>query len=68
MPGKKKKADDKVRCSFRITEATLRRFHAKAKRGGHDIDDLFAAFVLAYENRKAAGGGLGLVITVKTKP
>ena len=67
MPGKKKKTD-KVRCSFRIAEAKLRRFHAKAKRHGHDVDDLFAAFVHAYGNRKVAGAELGLVITVKTKP
>jgi len=67
-PGQKAiKKPGKVRCSFKIDEAKLRRFHAKLKRSNHDLDELFAAFVQAYENRTIAGAKLGLVITVKSK-
>jgi len=64
---KKKKRTKKaeiMRCSFRIGEVQLRRFHAKAKRNGHDIDALFAAFIHAYTRSDASGMALGLVINV----
>ena len=43
-----KKSVSRVRCSFRIPETKLRRFHAKTKRRGDDIDELFMKFIDAY--------------------
>jgi len=56
-----------VRCSFKIPEAKLRRFHEKLKRSGHSIDDLLGAFISAYDTRKTAGASLDLLIIVTKK-
>ncbi len=62
-----KEKEQEVRCSFKIPEAKLRRFHEKLKRNGHSIDDLLGAFISAYDTRKSTGASLDLLIIVTRK-
>jgi len=59
-----KKKDSRVRCSFRVSEAKLRRFQEKAKIRGHDVDDLLAAFLRSYNTGAVSGTSLGITIAV----